>query len=280
MKKRMLSLFALTILLSLSACSSTSPPSDQLTFSELTVVDNDACTVKITGIDPENQWGYTLNVYLENKSEDTTYMFSVDGAAVNGVQSDPLFASEVSAGKKSNEEIHFSSKLLRENGITEFTDIELIFRVYDSDDWLADDIVKQAVHVYPYGKEKATVFVREAQPSDNVLVDNRYVTAIVLGYEKEAILGYTVKLFLVNKTDTEVMFTADNAAINGYMADPLFASSVLAGKCAFSSMSWSDTVLEKNGITDVQKIEFSFRAYDSDALADDDLINEKITLSP
>src|SRR5699024_2510800 len=35
---------------------------------ELVVVDNEACSIKITGIDPDNMWGYTLKVLLENKT--------------------------------------------------------------------------------------------------------------------------------------------------------------------------------------------------------------------
>lgn len=50
-------------------------------------------------------WGYTLKAQLENKSTEKTYMFSVESASINGVQCDPMFASEVAAGKKANEEI-------------------------------------------------------------------------------------------------------------------------------------------------------------------------------
>ena len=33
---------------------------------------------------------------------------------------------------------------LKENGITEYTDIALTFRVYDYDDWMADDIANES----------------------------------------------------------------------------------------------------------------------------------------
>lgn len=64
------------------------------------------------------------------------------------------------------------------------------------------------------------------------------------------------------------------------MADPLFATSVSAGKCAFGSMSWSNNTLEENGITDIETIEFKIRAYDIDNWAGDDFVNEIITLNP
>ena len=214
----------------------------QIVFDGMTAVDNDECSISITEIDPDNMWGYTLKVNLENKSAEKTYMFSVLTAAVNGLQCDPFFASEVAPGKKSVDSISFTNGELEENEI-DFTDIELTFRVYDSDDWMADEVAVETVHVYPYGEGKAEVFERAPQSSDNVIIDNEYVTATVIGYEEDDIWGYTVNLFLQNKSEKEVTFGVDEASVNGYMADPFWAASVLPGKCAFSSMSWFDSDL-------------------------------------
>lgn len=308
MKKLITLLLSLALLLSLVACGSNETPNvsdktpdasqsggdvgnsdskgdddkttNQITFEGLVAVDNEECVIKIKEIDPDNMWGFTLKVELENKSAEKTYMFSVESAAINGVQCDPLFANEVAPGKKANESISFSNSSLKENGVEDYTDIELTFRVYDSNDWLSEAVARETVHVYPYGEDKATTFVRETQSSDNVIVDNEYVTVVVTGYENDTIWGYTVKLFLLNKTDKNVMFSADEASVNGYMADPFFATSVSAGKCAFSSMSWSDSTLQENGITEVEEIEFLLKAYDSDNWFGDGFANETITLKP
>jgi hypothetical protein len=307
MRKFGTALLALALILSLTACggggesASTSGTSDesssnsqdtasttnneteeklQLTFDETTIIDNDECTVKITEIDPDNLWGYTLKANLENKSAEKNYMFSVESAAINGVQCDPVFATEVAAGKKANSDISFSSSSLEEYGIQEYTDIELTFRVYDSDDWLADNVAKETVHIYPYGTDKATTYVREAQSTDIVLVDNDYVTAVVTGFDPDNLWGYTVNLYLENKTDTTVMFSVDNASVNGYMADPFYATSVAPQKCAFSSISWSSSDFEQNGISEVNEIEMLFKAYDSDNWQSDSYFEDVITLNP
>ncbi|MCD7809603.1 MAG: hypothetical protein LUH02_09685 [Erysipelotrichaceae bacterium] len=263
-----------------SSSETTEASDNEITFTELTVVDNDDCSIVINGIDEDGFWGYTLTAELENKSEDVTYMFSVESASVNGVMSDPLFASEVAAGKKSNEEISFiSDTTLEENGIDEFTDIELTFRVYDSDDW-EEAVANETVHVYPYGEDKATTFTRESQDTDNVLVDNDEVTVIVIGYDPDDTWGYGVNLYLVNKTDTEVMFSVDDASINGYMIDPFYATTVSAGKCAFSTISWYDTDLEDNGIEDIEEIEFKLTAYDDENYEDYYVDGQSVTLNP
>lgn len=300
MKKIAILLLTLLLLFSFSACAGGTEPNNdeettslqsetvknadkfenEITFTEVVAIDNDECMIKITSIETDNIWGYTLKAQLENKSSDKTYMFSVENAAINGVQCDPLFATEIAAGKKSNEEISFSDDELEENGVGEYTDIELTFRVYDSNNWSADDVSKATIHIYPYGEDKAVEYIRKEQPSDNVIIDNEYITVIVTGYEDDSIWGYTAKLFLMNKTDKTVMFSADEVSVNGFMADPFYATTVTAGKCAFSSMSWSDDILEENEIIDIDTIEFKLRAYDEDNWLNGDFANETITLNP
>lgn len=314
MKKVLLLFFCLCLLYSLAACNSqdssavndpppasdnaadvnnTAPPSSPdsssvestpdnsapLAFEELTVVDTDACSIKITGIEPDSRWGYTLTAQLENKSTDTTFMFSVDSAAVDGVQSDPFFASEIAPGKKANESIRFSDEL-QEHGVTAFSDIEITFRVYDSNDWSADDVFYETVHIYPYGEDRTTPFVRQPQPDDIILIDNESVSVIVTGFTIDKIWGHTVNLFLVNKTEDEILFSVDEASINGFMADPFYATSVIGGKCCFSSFSWSDSQLAENNISDIDEIEFLLKARKSDDWMGDPLVEQIITLNP
>ncbi len=244
------------------------------------MADNAACSIRITGIQEDSIWGYTLNVAMENRSPDTTYMFSLSSAAVNGVECTTLFGEEIAPGKKSNGEITLADSTLKENGVSPFTDIELSFRVYDSNDWLADAVAEETVHVYPYGEENATVFTRESQPEDNVILDIDQASVTVTGYRDDSIWGYTVDLFLVNKTDREIMVSVDETSVNGYMLDPLFAHSVPAGKCAFTSMSWADTTLEENQITQVEEIEFRLKVSDNGDWTAGPYADEVITLNP
>lgn len=258
----------------------TQPATEPPAFEEIVVVDNDACSIRITGIDPDNIWGYTLEVELENRTADTTLMYAVDAAAVNGVQTDPMFAEEVAAGKKSRGSIVMLSDELEANGVGEFTDIALGFRVYDSDDWSADNVAEEVVHVYPLGQENAVQYVRAAQDTDRVLVDNEFATVVLTDCGPDDFWGYQAKLHIVNKTETTIMVSVDEASVNGYMADPFYADSVDAGYCAFSAITWMDSVLEENGIDEVENIEFTLRVYDEEDWLADDFCNEKITIEP
>lgn len=90
MKKLTPLLFALGMSASLIACSNHEPsaPSKgssslsqkelseaKSTFSEIVAIDNEYCSIKLTELDPDNIWGYTVKAELENKSADKNYMF-------------------------------------------------------------------------------------------------------------------------------------------------------------------------------------------------------------
>ena len=126
----------------------TQPATTAPAFEEQTLVENDSVVMKLTGIVEDPIWGYTLKVYLENRT-DKNLMFSVEDAAVNGFMCDPFWAAEVRAGMKANEEISFSKSDFEANGIQEVTDILFTLKVYDSDDWTEEDYVNQTIEIKP-----------------------------------------------------------------------------------------------------------------------------------
>ncbi len=254
--------------------------SGPVSFEPVTAVDNDACSIVITGLEYDDVWGYTLSVELENKSDDVTYMYSVDTATVNGVQCYGVLATEVAPGKKANDEISFMDSILEDYDIGNFTDVGLSFRVYDTDDWSADPVAEESVHVYPYGEDKAVKFEREPESTDTVVVDNDTAKVVILGTEYDDIWGYTVKVYMENKTDRTLMFTTEETSVNGYMADPYYAMELAPGACTFDGISWSDSTLEENKIEEVESIEMIIRAYDSNNWTGDDLVSEKVTYEP
>ncbi len=106
------------------------------------------------------------------------------------------------------------------------------------------------------------------------------VSVIVTGYDPDSIWGYEVDLYLINNTDQELMYSVSDASVNGYMVDPFYASSLSPGKSKFSSMHWSDSKLEENGIEEIDEIEFTLRIYDVNHILDGDVYKEMITLNP
>ena len=126
----------------------TTVPETTAPFAELTLVDDENCTVIIKGYDEEALLGFGVNVFLENKT-DKELMFSIGEVSVNGYMCDPFWAATVSAGKKANEQIIFFESDLEANGIEIVEEITFTLNVYDSDDWLAEYLVKEVFTVNP-----------------------------------------------------------------------------------------------------------------------------------
>ena len=91
---------------------------------------------------------------------------------------------------------------------------------------------------------------------DVILADNDQFQFIVIGFEKDDMNYQYMKVFINNKTDKTLMFSAENVAINGYMCDPYWAMSVAPGKMAMGRFSWSDADLSANGIESIEEVEF------------------------
>lgn len=248
-------------------------------FQETVLVDNEDLLFKITGVVNDPVWGYSLKTQIENRTE-KDLMFSLNDVSVNGFMFDPYFAVTVTAGMKANKDISFSTDGFNEIGIQDVTDIEFELRVYDSNDWSSDAVVEEVFVVYPMGKEAAKEYLRERQEGDIVLFDNEDCTMIVTGFDPDSIWGYSVNVYLSNKTDDTLMFSVGDAAVNGFMCDPYFATTVAPGKQCITSISWTKSVLAENTITEVESITLPIRVYDTEDWTGDDLLNETFTLNP
>ena len=283
----------------------------EITFTEQVVADNEECKITITGFGREESGTFYLSTLLENKSSDKTYEFSLDSAAVNGVSipyfSDPTTVPSVdlAPGKEANEKLHFLflDWGLNYNDIGDYTDIELVFQVRENDRWGADVLEAKTVHIYPYGEDKAVEFVREAQLSDKIILDNEYATVIFAGEGNEKFKEwqsggsfYCLEMFVINKTD-KPLFIIDgykSFSVNGKEEiNASWGTEVDGGKCSFSWIQFTKEELEKYGIKDYEDIEeikfkleiYGFRIDDYGFLdstrGDSNLLAEyEITLNP
>lgn len=254
-------------------------PPETVPFEETILVDNEVCTFKVTGIDADNRWGYTLKAYLENKTN-LDLMFALDMVSVNGFMCDPFWASTVTAGMKANEEIGFSSSDFMRNGITDVTEIEFTLKVYDSENWSADHLIHDTYVLYPMGEEAVVSYTRTPIDREIMLFDNENCTMILTGFDSDSMWGYTVNVYLENKTDKELMFSLGDAAVNGFMCDPFWADSVAPGKRSNTSISWNSDDFESNGITSVETLTLPIRVYDNNNWSASDFVNETFSVAP
>lgn len=256
---------------------------DKYSINNITVVDNNSFTFKIMEAKDDSIWGFTLRVYCENKMPDKTLMFSWDDVSVNGYMIDPFWATEVPAGKKANKDISFSSSSFSKAGISSADEITFTLRVYDSNDWWADDFYKESYTIYPTGAsgKNSTTPARKTSKDEKVIIDNDICTFIILEPHEDSIWGYTLDCYLENKTNNKTLiFSWDDVSVNGYMIDPFWATSVPQNLKKYSEISFSTSKFNENYISSVEEIEFNLRIYDDNDWMADDIINQTFKYRP
>lgn len=253
---------------------------EEKAFSTVTVVDNEYCKIEVTGI-VEDLFGTALTVTAENKTADENLFFTTEACSINGVAVESAYAENITAGKKSTESIRFLDDNLKGNDITRYTDIEITFRVYNGDDWSGDDLVNEAVHIYPYGESNAESFTREKKATDVPVFDNDKVSATVIGWGEDELYDYYISFYLENKSaDTEYTFDVTRCAVNGVEITPAGAFSVPAGKMGLEKLYITDSQYEDSGSTDLSDIFLSMRAFDTASWEAEDVASESVNVYP
>jgi len=232
-------------------------------FEEI-VIDNEYCTVKITGAEKEEySSGYEIFMYLENKSADVNYTFEVDDVTIDGVAFDSYFSEDLRAGKKVKTSVDVYQLYADVTGMIEMTDIKMLISVYEEDaDWDAEPIYSELVHAYPAGKEKAKLALRKDEPTDTVLYDNENYKVVATGIGHSEYSGTEVYFYIENKTAGEsavrYVYYIDEITVNGLLVDGYFENELDAGSVAFYALSISDDELKPAGIDKITDLGLIF----------------------
>lgn len=242
------------------------------------IVDNEACSLKITSIDENGYWGYTLTVQMENKTNANLF-FSMDDVYVNEVFCDPYWYCDVPAGETVSDEITFYTAEFESLGITEVTSLHFFLNVYDIDNWL-DSFVRDSFTFYPNGKENAIAYTYTFAPDDILLVDSDTITIGITQLEAVEPLGYVMYVYMENHSEQTLMFTLDDVSINGFMCDPFWSFSLPSGKKAHDFIIFYQSDLDLFGITEVTELEFLLSAYLDEDWLSDAIVQESFTIHP
>lgn len=79
-------------------------------------------------------WGPGVILYIENNSDKDITIQARD-VSVNGFMVDSSMSEDIVVGKKAMSAVQFFSTDLEENSITDITDVELYFHIFDMDSW-------------------------------------------------------------------------------------------------------------------------------------------------
>ncbi len=285
MKKKLLAaLLALTLALSFAACggggggSSAQGPStpvddtkpsepeqsQEATIEEQVLFDNQGLKITATKLKTDPFMGPVLYLLIENNTE-TDLTVQTRNVSVNGYMADPIFSSDVAAGKKVNDTVDFMSSQMELCGIDDIADIELSFHVFTTDDW------ETVIDTDPIQIKTSLAdgFNYQYDDSGEVLYEGNNLRIISKGLsEKGSFLGTNLLLYIENNGQVPITVRDEDTSINGFMVDLLLSEEVLPGKRAVADASIMSSDLEDNNITEITEIETKLSIYNTDTYDD------------
>lgn len=97
------------------------------------LLDQDGVKITVKEADSESSfWGADIYIYVENNTEKNITV-QASSVSINGFMVQPYFSCDVVSGKKSYDSITFMESELEENNIESIDNMEVSFRVFESD---------------------------------------------------------------------------------------------------------------------------------------------------
>lgn len=237
------------------------PSSESVTIEPQVLFDSNSIKVTATSLDVDGFFGADINVTIENNSAKNVTV-QANACSVNGVMVETIFSSDVATGKKANDSITLSSVDLKAANITTIKDIEFILHIYDSDSY--DTIVDS--NTIKITTSADSNYVQTYDDSGFLAYEDSMVKIVVKKLNSsESFWGSDVYLYIENKSDKSITVQATDVSINGFMVDPAFSCEVNTGKRAFDTITFFESDLEKNGITDITEIELKFHIFETES---------------
>lgn len=236
------------------------PDNEIGSIEEQVLLDQDGLKVTAMEMITDSLWGEGIKLLIENNTEKNIGL-GCNALIVNDYMISDLFSSTIAAGKKSNENLYFSSSVLEAAGITNIGQIEIYFHVFDGDSY-------ETITDY----DCVTIKTSNFDAMDTTMADegeellNQNGIRIVGKYvDENSFWGTAVLLYIENTSGKNVGISCDDMSINGFMVSPLFSSTVYDGKKAIDDITIMSSDLEDNGIDTIEDIELKFHVYDSDS---------------
>jgi hypothetical protein len=242
----------------------------EVTLEEQVIFDKDGIKVTVKGLSGDDFFGPAVKVLVENGS-DQNITVQTRNCSVNGLMMDPMFSCDVAAGKKANDTIAFMDSQLETAQISTIASIEFYLNIFDSDSW--EDITRSDIITL---NTSAADHVQTYNDSGFTVCDENGIKIVVQKLNSDdSFWGSDVYVYAENNTDANITIQARDVSIDGFMVAPMFSCDIAAGKKAYDTITFLQSDLEDNDITDIKELELRFTVFNSDtwgAILDTDII--------
>ncbi len=276
MKKRIIVIIIFIMLLLVTGCggtkgngsnvknveSKTSNGITRASVPETVILDRDGIKVTVKEM-VYKSWEVDIKVLIENNSSQNITV-QARKFSINGIMIEPTFSADVASGKKANDSISIYNSDLKVANITTIKDIEFGLHVFDADSW--DEMFDQNGIVLT---TNATDYVQTYNTSGTLVVDQNDIKMYVLKMDdKDSFWGADIYVYIENNSSQNITVQARDVSIDGFMVEPSFSADVEAGKKAYDTITFMESDLEDNGITDIKQIELKFTVFNEDTWND------------
>ena len=272
MKKIILGIVAVVMLVCVVACGSSSggdvqnpsnvsgnTANEEVTIAEAVLVDEAGVKITAKSLDLDSIWGAELKLLIENNS-DKNLTFQCRNSSVNGYMTETSLSEEVVSGKKANANLIIMDSNFEVCGIDAIADMEFSFHIFDTASWdryldTAPIQIKTSI---------ADQYEYKFDDSGSLAYEGNGVKIVVRGLNTDGFFGPSVIIYAENNSDKNVTIQSRDVSVNGFMIDPMFSCDVVKGKKAIDVMSFFESDIEENDITEIENIELSFHIFDMD----------------
>lgn len=247
------------------------PGSTEATIAETVLLDEKGVKITAKSLDADALFGPEIKLLIENNSgEDLT--FQARNSSINGYMVETMMSVDVVSGKKANDALSFSASSLEACGIETIADMEFSFHIFTTEGW--DDYLDSAQ--IQLKTSAAEGYQYSFDDSGDVAYEGNGIKIVVKGLsEDDSIFGPGIVVYIENTSDKNITVQTRDVSINGFMIDGIFSSDVMAGKHAVDSITFMDSDLEENDITEITEVELSFHIFTMenwDTITDTDVI--------
>ncbi len=236
----------------------------EVTLSEKVIFDQNDVKITATGMDYSGFFGPAVKVLIENNSPQNLTVQTRD-SAVNGAMIETIFSEDVAAGKKANSSIVFTESELKTAEIQTIKDIE--FRIHLCDTESYDDVATSETITLTTSADASFNQVFDKLGETLYDADGIKVIAKKLSSE-DSFWGSELYLYIENNTNENITIQTKDVSINGFMVDPVFSCDILSGKVAYSSVTFLESDLTNNGITDITELELKLNIFNKETWDD------------
>lgn len=233
---------------------------DDVAIEEQVLLEQDGIKITAKELSNDSFWGPEVKLLVENTSSQSVTVQLRD-VSVNGIMMEPMFSTDVAAGKKVNDSITFMNSEFEEAGITIIQNMEFSFHVFDTESW---DTVFDSETIYLATNADGMV-EQEVDKEGQLVLEQDGISVVIKEVDStDSFWGADIYVYIENTSDRNVTVQARSVSINGFMVEPMFSCDVVAGKQAYDSLTFLESNLTENGIESIDNMEISFHIFDTE----------------